>query len=82
MQSLSPLSFRQIRAKPVRSALTVFSIALGVSLYTSIDIVNESTLRSFGNGIDAITGKAKLTLMAGKTVLMNRYSRKSNTHPQ
>ncbi len=66
MQSLSPLSFRQIRAKPVRSALTVFSIALGVSLYTSIDIVNESTLRSFGNGIDAITGKAKLTLMAGE----------------
>jgi putative ABC transport system permease protein len=66
MQSLSPLTFRQIRAKPFRSILTVFSIALGVSLHTSIDIVNESTLKSFENGIDAIAGKAKLTLTAGE----------------
>ncbi len=66
MLRLSPLSFRQIRAKPFRSLLTLFSIALGVSLYTSIDIVNFSTLKSFENAIDSITGKAKLTLMAGE----------------
>jgi putative ABC transport system permease protein len=66
MLRISPFSFRQIRVKPLRSLLTLFSISLGVALYTSIDIVNFSTLKSFENGIDSITGKAKLTLMAGE----------------
>jgi len=65
MPSLFRLILRQILSKPFRSLLTVFSIALGVALYTSIDVVNFSTLKSFENAIESITGKAQLTLMAG-----------------
>jgi putative ABC transport system permease protein len=66
MLRLSPLTLRQIKAKPFRAILTVSSIALGVALYTSIDIVNYSTLKSFESAIVSITGKAQLTLMAGE----------------
>ena len=66
MLRFSPLTFRQIRAKPFRSALTLLSIALGVALFISIDIVNLSTLKSFESAIESITGKAQLTLMAGE----------------
>ena len=67
MNNLWWFSFRQLQAKPLRSLLSVFSIALGVSLYTSIDIVNFSTLKSFESGIEAISGKAQLTLVGSQS---------------
>jgi putative ABC transport system permease protein len=66
MPSFFLLAWRQLRAKPFRSFLTLTSIALGVALYTSIDVVNYSTLKSFETAIESISGKAQLTLMAGE----------------
>ncbi len=75
------MTFRQMKAKPFRSLLTVLSIAFGVALYTSIDVVNYSTLKSFENGIEAITGKAQLTLMGGQSGFDESYLEKVEQVP-
>ncbi len=66
MSGLLLLCLRQIRVRPFRSLLTLFSVALGVALYTSIDIVNHSTLLSFRSGIEALSGKAQLSIQGGE----------------
>ena len=66
MSGLLLLCLRQIRVRPLRSLLTLFSVALGVALYTSIDIVNHSTLLSFRSGIEALSGKAQLSIQGGE----------------
>ena len=66
MSGLLLLCLRQIRIRPLRSFLTLFSVALGVALYTSIDIVNHSTLLSFRSGIEALSGKAQLSIQGGE----------------
>lgn len=66
MSGLLLLCLRQIRVRPLRSLLTLFSVALGVALYTSIDIVNSSTLMSFRSGIEALSGKAQLSIQGGE----------------
>ena len=66
MSGLLLLCLRQIRVRPFRSFLTLFSVALGVALYTSIDIVNHSTLLGFRSGIEALSGKAQLSLQGGE----------------
>ena len=45
--------------------MAFLSITFGVALYTSIDVVNESTLKSFSSGIEAMSGKAAFSVMGG-----------------
>jgi putative ABC transport system permease protein len=66
MSGLFLLSWRQLRLRPLRSILTLFSVSLGVALYTSIDIVNNSTLSSFQSGIEALSGKAQVSISGGE----------------
>ena len=61
------LVLRQIRNAPGRAFLMMFGIALGVALYTAISLINRSTLASFKESIEAVTGKAALTVSAGET---------------
>jgi putative ABC transport system permease protein len=65
MLRISILTWRQLKATPIRNTLSVLSITFGVALFTSIDLVNDSTLKSFTSGIEAISGKASFSLMAG-----------------
>jgi putative ABC transport system permease protein len=48
----------------------LLGIALGVALSTAISLINRSTIASFRQSVDAVTGSAALTLSAGESGLL------------
>ncbi|MBK9294964.1 MAG: ABC transporter permease [Oligoflexia bacterium] len=56
------ISLRHLFLKPTRVLLTTLGIALGVSLFIAIEIINKSTLQSFKQSVEAISGKANLVI--------------------
>ncbi|MGZ3408202.1 MAG: ABC transporter permease, partial [Polyangia bacterium] len=58
------LSARQLREHPLRTALTASGVALGVTLYVAVLILNCSTLRYFDDTARAVAGRARLTVVA------------------
>ncbi|MBU6153598.1 MAG: ABC transporter permease [Bdellovibrionales bacterium] len=65
MRLLSILTLNQLKTRKLRNGLSLLGICFGVALYTSIDLVNESTLQSFRSGIEAMSGKATLSVLGG-----------------
>jgi len=61
---LRSLSWRRIRQEPFRLGLTVLGVALGVSVYLSIQLANDASIRAFRNGLDAVSGKTHLQVSA------------------
>jgi len=61
------VGLRHLLNRPGRTLLTTIGVGLGVSLYIAIEIINRSTLASFKESIDAIAGKAQLSITAGET---------------
>src|SRR5476651_79941 len=55
---------RDIRVNWVRTLLTIFGIALGVSVYLAISIANDTALTRFSQTVGRISGKANIELMA------------------
>src|SRR5260370_11612367 len=58
--------WRQLWQKPVRTALTILGIALGVALFVAIGAINDSTLQFFRDNVGSITGKATFTVFGGE----------------
>lgn len=52
------------RAKPFSAALNVFGLAIGVSVYLAVQIVNHSATRAFQAGIDLVAGRSDLEITA------------------
>ncbi len=61
------VGLRHLTGKPLRTLLTSISVALGVGLFVAIDLINRSTLDSFRENFEAISGKAQLAVTAGET---------------
>ena len=61
----SRLAWRRLREEPLRLALTVSGVALGVAVYLAIHLANDSAVRAFRNSLDAIAGKSHLQVGAG-----------------
>lgn len=61
------ISLRQISARSLRFVLTAFGILSGVALFTSIQILVDSTANSFSSSIDSLMGQAKLSIVGAKT---------------
>lgn len=61
------VGIRHIKMRPVRSVLTTLGIALGITLFIAIEIINRSTLASFRDNVNAVSGQATLTVAAGET---------------
>ena len=55
---------------PVRTWITILGIALGVSVFLSINLANRTALLSFGETVDKVAGKANLEVRprAGATL--------------
>ncbi|MCE0499418.1 MAG: ABC transporter permease [Methylacidiphilales bacterium] len=56
-------SLRYFARHPVLTALNVFGIALGVTVFLSVQIVNHSALESFRASVDIVAGKADLEVI-------------------
>ncbi|RYD32614.1 MAG: hypothetical protein EOP86_15305, partial [Verrucomicrobiaceae bacterium] len=57
-------AWRGWRAKPFAAALNVFGLAIGVSVYLAVQIVNHSATRAFQAGIDLVAGRSDLEITA------------------
>ncbi len=51
----------------MRTLLTVLGVAFGVMLFVAIQSINRSTLMSFQDSMEAISGKASLVITGGTT---------------
>ncbi len=59
------VGWRHLKLHPGRAALTTLGVALGIALYVAIAIINESTKNALRESIEAVAGKASLTISAG-----------------
>ena len=55
-------SLRYLIQHPFRTFLTFLGVALGISLFLSINLINDATKRSLNENIENMTGKADLTV--------------------
>src|SRR5205807_1584156 len=55
---------RHLAREPWRTALTVLGVALGVGVFVSVRLASTSALGSFEETVDAVAGRANLTLTA------------------
>ena len=56
-------SLRHFARHPALTALNIIGIALGVTVFLSIEIVNHSALESFRASVDIVAGKADLEVI-------------------
>src|ERR1700735_2348842 len=56
-------SLRYFARHPALTALNIVGIALGVTVFLSIQIVNHSALESFRASVDIVAGKADLEVI-------------------
>jgi putative ABC transport system permease protein len=56
---------RGLQQFPLRTALTAGGIAIGVAAFAAIQLANQSVLASFQRTINAVAGRASLTVSAG-----------------
>jgi putative ABC transport system permease protein len=59
------IGLRHVRLRPGRTLLTTLGVALGIALYVAISIINESTKNALKENVEAVAGKASLTVSAG-----------------
>src|SRR5689334_2165245 len=56
------LIIRPLIAQPLRTALTFFIVALGVSVVIAIDLAGQAAAGSFHSSVESLSGKADLTI--------------------
>ncbi len=59
------VGLRHIQLRPGRTLLTTLGVTLGIALYVAISIINESTRNTLRDSVEAVAGKASLTISAG-----------------
>jgi putative ABC transport system permease protein len=60
------LLLRPLRREAFRVTVSVLGVALGVAVPVAIRLANESVLSAFARGVDAVAGRAGLTVHAGE----------------
>ena len=55
---------RRLATEPLRSALTIAGITLGVAVVLAIRLANASSVRGFADALDAIAGAASLEILS------------------
>ena len=58
------LAYRHVRSAAGRMALSIVAVALGVALVVAIRLMNSAVLQSFLDAVDAVGGRAALTITA------------------
>lgn len=59
---LSRLIVRPLFREPVRTALTIFAVALGVGVVIAIDLAGEAAAGSFHSSLESLTGQSDLVI--------------------
>lgn len=79
--ALYVITRRHLFASPVRTALTVVGIVLGVAVAVAIQTANVDVLRSFEQSVIAIAGRATVQVSGGELGLDEGLIQEINRHP-
>jgi putative ABC transport system permease protein len=80
-RALYAITRRHLLASPVRTALTVVGIVLGVAVAVAIQTANVDVLKSFEQSVIAIAGRATVQVSGGELGLDERLIQEVNRHP-
>jgi putative ABC transport system permease protein len=58
------LLLRPLAREPLRTALTMFAVALGVAVVIAIDLAGQAAAGSFHSSLESLTGKSDLVITA------------------
>ena len=64
MKLLRSLILRPLRRDPLRTALTVLSVALGIAVIVAIDLAGDAATGSFRASMETLAGKTDLEILA------------------
>ncbi|WP_447986522.1 ABC transporter permease [Nitrospira sp. Nam74] len=80
-RALCAITRRHLFASPVRTALTVLGIVLGVAVAVAIQTANVDVLKSFEQSVMAIAGRATVQVSGGELGLDERLIQEVTRHP-
>src|SRR5512132_235639 len=63
LRSFNSIAFRQLRTRPLRSALTAFGVVLGVGMVFGVLLLTGTIRATFDEVIDSAWGKTDLIVM-------------------
>jgi putative ABC transport system permease protein len=75
------IGFRHLVERPVRTAVTVLGIALGVAVSVAIRTANVDVLKSFQDAVLQVAGRATLQVSGGELGLDERVIVEVRQHP-
>jgi len=61
------LSIRHLLHSPLRSALTIGGVAVGVATLVAVTAINRSVMQAFRSTVDTVSGRADLTVAAAES---------------
>ncbi len=71
----SALILRPLLRDPFRTFITILGVAIGVSVFLSIQLANHQTLSSFRESVDLVLGRADAVIYAEGTSFDEKYFR-------
>ena len=63
LRSFNSIAFRQLRTRPLRSALTAFGVVLGVGMVFGVLLLTGTIRATFDEVIDSAWGETDLIVM-------------------
>ncbi len=81
IRAVYAITRRHLSASPVRTALTVVGIVLGVAVAVAIQTANVDVLKSFQQSVTAVAGRATVQVSGGEMGLDERLIQRVSQHP-
>ncbi|GJL53542.1 MAG: permease [Nitrospirales bacterium] len=75
------LVHEHLRARPVRTGLTILGVAIGVSAWLAIRLVNGEVFRSFEASVQTVVGEASIQISGQDGEFNERLLRRIRAHP-
>ncbi|MEX0828951.1 MAG: FtsX-like permease family protein [Nitrospirales bacterium] len=81
LSTLLLLVTEHLRHRPIRSLLTVVGVAIGVSAWLAIRVVNGEVYRSFEQSVESVVGEASVMVSGGSEGMDEQNLRPLQSHP-
>ena len=75
------LVVEHLRHRPIRALLTVVGVAIGVSAWLAIRVVNGEVYQSFEQSVESVVGEASVTISGGSEGMDEQILQSIQGHP-
>jgi len=81
LSTLLLLVIEHLRHRPIRALLTVVGVAIGVSAWLAIRVVNGEVYQSFEQSVESVVGEASVTVFGGSEGMDEQNLKPIQGHP-